>query len=216
MYIKMKTCIHLNGNQKFKGVIHVGGHKAEEAEDYFNNGVQRVAWFEANPNLMDELKSNSSKFIKENYYYNVCLSDVENEKIIFNFANNGQSSSMLELGTHSKLYPHIQYVDRKEMYTRRFDKIVLENFNELDIRKYDFINLDVQGAELKALKGFGNLLEKPWIKAIYTELNFEEVYKGCALAHEIESYLYNFGFSKVLTRGECRQWGDGLFLKLPE
>lgn len=214
MYIDMKILTHLNGGKPFKGVLHLGAHLGEEAESYKNNGVERTAWFEANFNLMAPLKDNTQKFLSENYYFNNCLSDVENEKITFNFANNGQSSSMLELGTHSKLYPHISYNNKQEMLTRRMDKLVLENFEQLDIRKYDFINLDVQGAELKVLKGFGDLLSRPWIKAIYTELNFEHVYKNCALAHEIDSYLKQFGFVRLLTKGECSQWADGFYLKL--
>lgn len=219
----MKTCVHLNGGNTFKGVIHCGAHNGEELKDYLLNGVEHVAWFEANQNLIETLKQKTSEFnelqertqlkIKQ-YYYNVCLSDVEGEKVTFNFANNGQSSSILPLGTHATMYPHIQYVGKQEMIARRMDNMVMENFKELDIRKYDFVNLDVQGAELKVLKGFGDLLSKPWIKAIYTELNFEQVYKGCALAHEIENYLSKFGFVKTIVRGECVQWADGLFLRL--
>jgi FkbM family methyltransferase len=212
----MKTCVHLNGGQKFKGVLHIGAHAGEEFSSYIETGVERVAWFEANPNLIPQLKSNTANESVEQYYYNVCLSENDGEKIVFNFSNNGQSSSILELGTHAKMYPHIQYTGRQEMVARRMDKVILENFKELDIRKYDFINLDVQGAELKVLKGFGNLLAKEWIKGIYTELNFEEVYKGCALAHEIDAYLKPFGFTRILTQGECPQWGDGYYLRLPK
>ncbi len=216
MYINMKTCCHLNGGKPFKGVIHVGGHAAEEAEDYSNNGVERAAWFEANPKLMDGLKTNAEKFLKENYYYSACLSDIDGEKITFNVSNNGQSSSMLELGSHAQLYPHIHYVEKQEVVTKRMDKMIMDNFKELDIRKYDFVNLDVQGAELKVLKGFGELLATPWIKGIYTEVNFEHVYKNCALVSEIDSYLGQFGFKRILTAAPEIKWGDSLYLRLPK
>lgn len=211
----MKTCCHLNGGQAFKGVLHIGGHAAEEAEDYLKNGTERVAWFEANPKLMDGLKEHADKFVKENHYFNNCLSDVDGQKLMFNVSNNGQSSSMLDLGTHATMYPHIQYVEKQEIVARRMDKLILENFKELDIRKYDFINLDVQGAELKVLKGFGDLLSMPWIKGIYSEVNFEHVYKDCALIGEIDVYLGQFGYTRILTAAPERTWGDACYLKLP-
>ena len=39
----MNEIINLNGGQAFSGVIHIGAHGAEEAEDYGRNGVQKVS-----------------------------------------------------------------------------------------------------------------------------------------------------------------------------
>ena len=89
MYINMKTCVHLNAGRQFKGVLHCGGHEGEENQDYINNGVQRVAWFEANPNLISTLKQKTSNTNIDQYYYNVCLSDIDGEKITFNFLSTG-------------------------------------------------------------------------------------------------------------------------------
>ena len=40
-----------------------------------------------------------------------------------------------------------------------YHKYVLHNFR-LKIEKYNFLNIDIQGAELLALKGAGNILKK--------------------------------------------------------
>lgn len=213
MYITMNECINLNKGNAFSGVIHIGAHGAEEAEDYGRNGVQKVFWIEANPNLMQKIHDNCVKYVSENFLCNACVSDVDDEKVTFNFANNGHSSSMLSLGTHARMYPHIQYVGALEMETKRFDTILKQCPPEIKFEDYSFINIDVQGAELKVLKGFGDLLKLDNIKGIYTELNFEEVYKDCAFAYQIDEYLEQFGFDRVASRGECVQWGDGLFLR---
>lgn len=209
----MNECINLNGGKAFKGVIHIGAHGAEEAEDYGKNGVQKAVWIEANAALMQKIHEKCIKYIPENFLCEVCVSDVDGEKVTFNFANNGQSSSMLQLGSHAQMYPHIKYTNSTEMIARRMDSILKEVPAEIKFEDYDFVNIDVQGAELKVLKGFGDLLSLGNIKGIYTELNFEEVYKGCALAFQIDEYLEQFGFKRAATRGECPQWGDGLFLR---
>lgn len=209
----MNEIINLNGGQAFSGVIHIGAHGAEEAEDYGRNGVQKVFWIEANASLMQKIHDRCVQFVPENYICNACIGDIDGERVTFNFANNGHSSSILPLGTHARMYPHIQYVGQAEMFTRRMDSIMKEAPADIKIEEYSFINIDVQGAELKVLKGFGDLLKLDNIRGIYTELNFEQVYEGCALAHEIDAYLDQFGFYRAAARGECPQWGDGLYLK---
>jgi FkbM family methyltransferase len=213
MYISFQECIKQCGGQPFKCVIHVGAHYGEEALDYKNCGVEKIIWFEACRDFMSTLYSHTQKVFGLNQqYFNECLSDVLDEEIEFNIANNGQSSSMLELGTHAKLYPHISFVKKVKMKTKRFDKL-MESQKMLHFEEYDFINLDVQGAELKVLKGFGDLLTKPNIRAIYTEINTEKVYKDCCLVEEIDDYLNEFGFNRILTKGECSQWGDALYFR---
>lgn len=210
----MEQCIKSNKGIPFKGVIHIGGHRAEEAEAYAKAGVRNVIWVEANKNLMKHIYDNARKFPLNSKYFCAVISDTDNEEVNLNIANNGQSSSILELGTHKELHPQVHYVDKVKSYTKRFDTLWRENSNDINIDLYDFINLDIQGAELKALKGFGNLFELANFKAVYTEINFEEVYKGCALAHELDDFLDTKGFHRILTSGEVDAWQDALYVKI--
>lgn len=206
----MKQCIQLSGGTPFKGVIHIGAHLGEEGQDYQDNGVEKVVWFEANPELMEELEKRTENLKKlKQGYVGACLSDKKG-KAFFNVANNGQSSSLLALGTHAKLYPHIQYTKSIEVETHRMDEF--EPLNA-DIHDYDFINLDVQGAELKVLKGFGELLKLPNFRAIYSEVNSEHVYEGCCLVGELDTYLREFGFKRIATAAPEKAWGDSLFVR---
>lgn len=214
MYIPFADCIRRTGGVPFKGVIHIGAHHGEEIQAYRESNVQYIAWFEACRNFMADLYGNTQRYpgIKQ-LYYNECMSDVDDEVVNFNVANNGQSSSILQLGTHAKLYPHINYVKSIEMKTKQFQTF-LNQKKELDINNYDFINLDVQGAELKVLKGFGDLLNHAHLRAIYTEINFEHVYENCCLVNELDEYLAKFSFKRIHTSAPEKTWGDALYTKI--
>lgn len=211
MYIPMKSCILHCACLPFKGVLHIGAHGGEEAEDYQNNGVDHVVWVEGNADLMPSLKEKTRKFDMDQVYINECVSDTE-EEIEFNIASNGQSSSILELGTHATLYPHITYTKTVKMTTRRMDEVIKRS--DFEMSDINFLNLDVQGAELKVLKGMGALLENTNLKAIYTEVNFEHVYKECCLIEDLDEYLKKYGFRRIATVAPEKTWGDSLYARL--
>jgi hypothetical protein len=53
---------------------------------------------------------------------------------------------MFPLGTHNDLYPHIEYVETLEVTTQ-----LLKNIIPKYRIPFNFLALDIQGAELKAL-----------------------------------------------------------------
>jgi FkbM family methyltransferase len=213
MLIPFRSCVERAGT--FSSVVHIGAHLGEEAGDYKANGVKSVVWFEANRNLMAQLFENTQKHDMKQEYFCAVLSDKDGEEVNFSITNNGQSSSILELGTHKIYHPHIHVVDSKKLQTKRFDTLAELNRNKIDLGSVDFINLDVQGAELKVLQGFGSILGNfKNIKAVYTEVNSEEVYVGCALAPQIDAFLGEFGFLRVATKMTEARWGDALYLRV--
>jgi FkbM family methyltransferase len=64
--------------------------------------------------------------------------------------------------------------------------------NEQKIPTVDFIHMDVQGAELKVLLGLD--LEKLQVKAIWTEVATEELYRGQPLLGDLQNYLAARGY----------------------
>ena len=193
---------------KPKGVLHVGAHLGEEAVDYNKMGINKVVWIEGNEDLIGQLKNNLSK-----YSYQVILSyfvsNADDEEYDFNISNNGQSSSILKMDKHLKYHPDVNIVDIKKVKSKRIDTIVKEH--NINIDDYDFLNLDIQGAELLALEGMGETI-KPF-KYIYTEVNTGEVYKGCAKMTEIDTFLGKYGFERVETEMTPSEWGDALYIK---
>ncbi len=197
-------------NIKPKGVLHVGANVGEEAPVYDELGIKNVFWIEGNPEIFQMLISNISKF-EGHAALNYCISDVDGEDITLHISNNGsQSSSILELGTHKIAHPEVHYVKDLLLKSKRLDSVLKEAY--IPIPGIDFLNIDLQGAEMKALRGLGDVLRN--FKWAYLEVNKEELYKGCALVEDIDMYLLGFGFKRVETKW-CGNtgWGDALYIK---
>ncbi len=188
----------------FKGVLHIGAHECEEINDYEKYLPRnRILWIEALPDKVEICKQRYSNLLIEN----AVVSDVI-ESVNFNVSNNGQSSSMLDFGLHSTFHPHVKYISRFETETKLL-KNIIPNYNNIH---FNFLNLDIQGTELKALKGMEEYLNN--VDYIYTEVNSDYVYIGCALVDELDKYLLNFGLHRVETRWcENFRWGDAFYIR---
>ena len=77
------------------GVMHVGMHKAEEYPIYKSCGVDTIIFVEANENLAHAWENDD----EDCYVVHAAVSD-KSEYVDFNIANNGESSSILEIGVH--------------------------------------------------------------------------------------------------------------------
>ena len=186
-----------------QGVIHVGMHKAEEYPIYKNAGVEKIVFIEANEELAHSWKNEDDNC----YIVHAAVSD-KVEEVEFNITNNGESSSILELGDHLSIYPSIINVKTVKMKTTTLD--IINKKLKLNESVFNILNLDIQGAELKALKGIGNW---NFLEAIFTEVNYREMYKGCALESELTAFLNNKGFVKVEEVDTGCGWGDALYIK---
>ena len=189
-----------------EGVVHIGAHLAEESDEYNRFNWKPVTWFEAQADLVVSLRETLDK--SDNEIYEATLWDVNDLEMVFNVTNNGQSSSLLNLGKHATDYPDIVVKQKQIKRTIRFDSPTIET------RKFDFINLDVQGAELHVLKGMGQrIFEAKWI---YTEINNKDVYDGCVQITEMDAFLDEKGFHRIATRW-CfgKGWGDALYTRSP-
>jgi hypothetical protein len=86
------------------------------------------------------------------------------------------------------------------------------NRYDLDFSNYNMLNMDIQGAELLALKGATNLLKT--MDYLYLEVNTAHLYKECALINEIDEFVKKFGFMRVSTKMTEFEWGDAFYIKI--
>ena len=183
------------------GVIHIGAHAAEESNDYLRHGWSPVIWIEANPMLIYRLKE---IIPAEDRVICAALWDEDEVSLDLNVASNGESSSLLQPITHLIEHPSITFESQLALSTKRLDSILTEIPN--------FLNLDVQGAELHVLRGLGKLVES--LDYIYTEINDEELYKDCAKLKDLDSFLESKGFSRICLRRNGRSgWGDAFYVR---
>jgi FkbM family methyltransferase len=190
-------------NIQIKGILHVGAHECEELPSYENYITRdNILWVEALPDKVDMCKQKFPNLLIEN----AVVSD-KVETVTFNRSNNGQSSSFLDFGLHKVHHPYVWYVDSFSAETKLLEEILC-NYSI----PYNFVNLDIQGTELKALMGMESYL--PTIDYIYTEVNSDYVYENCSLINEIDDYLGKFGFKRVETKWweDCK-WGDAFYIR---
>lgn len=192
------------------GVLHIGASTGQEANDYYLNGVLKTVWIEAIPSVYAELCGKLEQFAHA-IPINACITDKDGETIAFNISNNeAQSSSIFEFGTHSTAHPEVVFVDKIELTTTRVDTLFTEH--QLSISDYEFLNIDLQGAELLALKSMGSLIDE--VQYVYVEVNKAELYKGCPLVEDIAEFLITRGFElKELQWCGNFGWGDAFFMR---
>lgn len=192
-----------------RGAIHVGAHEGQERNWYIQQGFNKVVWFEPNKDIFDRLQKRV-EIVFGHTAYNLGVHDTLTETTLHIASNDGQSSSILNLGTHSFHHPNIYYVGDQKIKMIRLDDFF--KIGDHDITDFNFLNIDVQGVELNVLKSFGSLITK--MDYIYTEVNEEKVYKDCCLISDMDTYLKKFGFIRRQTCITPHRWGDALYLKI--
>ena len=198
--------ILLENNILISGVFHLGAHECEELSFYNMLGLQNedIIWVDALPFKVIEAKNKGIINI-----YNAVITDENDKDISFNISNNIQSSSVLEFGTHSQEHPDIFFTNKILQKSITVDTFFKKN--NIDSSKYNFWNFDIQGAELLALKGAIQSIKD--VKVLYLEVNEKELYKNCGLINEIDDFLLQYNFKRILTHMTSHGWGDALYIK---
>lgn len=189
-----------------KGVLHIGAHECEELPFYTRLGVpaEKIVWIDALPTKVQQATDRGIPNV-----YHAVVTDKDNDTVVFNVSNNGQSSSVLEFGLHSHYHSWVHWVGKIEQKTTTIDTFFTKN--KLDPSEYNFWNMDIQGAELLALKGAKSSLQ--WPDVLYLEVNEAEVYRGCGLVGQIDELLSAQGFQRVMTKMTDAKWGDAVYIR---
>lgn len=208
MLIPFSECYQIlqNYNRRPTGILHIGAHQCEELNAYMQNGVNphKIYWIDAIKEKVDLMRSKGVP--------NVFCAALDNKEqpVKFHITNNGESSSLLDFGTHQQSYPHIHVVESREVMTQTLKSFI--ETNTLQMEGCNFWNLDIQGKELDVLRSGEDYLV--YADALYCEVNTEEVYKGCGTLNELDSFLQGKGFVRVKIHMTDRGWGDALYVRV--
>jgi FkbM family methyltransferase len=202
-----------------RGILHIGAHQGEEVDHYLKLGFQNIILIEANPQwyefLITKFKDNPRIKI-----FGVAVSDVNGEidfHIHTSRSGSTEPASLLKMKEFNKIVKTLQTAD-----TIKVEVITLNEFfvrNNLSPHDYNFMNIDIQGAELMAFKGASDILKT--MDVIISEVNLIELYENAPLENDIIDYLAGSGFVKVNAiyhnlydeRGTFPAWGECLFIK---
>lgn len=142
--------------------------------------------------------------------YDLALGDKAG-KMTFHVSMSEDSSSILEIGDRQEgFYPGTGQADCITIDVERLDGVIASE----DLVGTSLLKLDVQGYELPALLGCGDLLGE--FNYIYCECSMQELYVGQHLIADIISHLRKNDFDLIDIRnlsrheGRCIQ-GDLLF-----
>lgn len=198
-------------NLNIKGIIQIGTHWWQEREILVELGIRNFVLIEPQKYAYSitskrgiELKDHCQA--DEVIMINCAVSDKEGEMMMnCDEDNQGQSSSLLQPKLHLKNCPWVHFVKQEKVEVRRLDNL------DFDRSKYNGIVADLQGAELMAFKGAKETLKS--IDFVYCEVNFVEMYSGCALVEDLDEFLGQFRFKRVITGKDFGGWSDALFIK---
>lgn len=133
--------------------------------------------------LCDEVKR-----YKNIYPLNYALSSSPGKKNLYITKSPIYSSLLPARLTGQRLYNGCVSVKAAEVNAITIDDWAKDS----NISFIDIIKLDIQGYELEALKGASRMLET--VKLIYTEVEFNELYKNNCLFYQIEAFLKPYDF----------------------
>jgi FkbM family methyltransferase len=191
-----------------RGIIQVGAHKAEELPTFLELGAKHVLLVEANPALIGGLRSMAQSAAGVTVAH-CAINDVDGP-VELHVANLDKSSSILPLKLHLRTYPGVVETGVIEVPGSRLDTLLASL--GLDGAAFNVLCIDIQGAELRALRGATRTLET--IEAISIEINFDELYEGCAQVEDIDDFLADRGFDRVATLTPYHStWGDALYVR---
>lgn len=191
-----------------RGVIHLGAHKAEELAFYQSYGVKDILWIEANPELEPLIRKQVANH-KGSHVQIFAASDVTGAHTFHVPVNFTMCASLLPLEKTADYVPITKEQKTITVQQKRLDD-VLAGMEKTGA--YNVMLLDIQGAELKALRGSVNTLKQ--IDAIITEVSWCEAYQGGCRVHELDDLLRAHGFVRLETLTDTRHIdGDALYVK---
>lgn len=204
--IDLKTVIGKHGLSP-KGVIHVGGHYAEEYNEYKTCGIKNMVFIEPCNAAFEEM---SKRLIDKDDVVLIkvaCGSEEGEFEMNVSPANEGQSNSLLLPLLHLQQHPEIQFTEKETVQVRRLDNL------KIDFPLYDMLVMDVQGFEGEVLRGASETLKN--IDIIYTEVNRGMTYASNMLIEEMDALLKEYGFIRVETYWPSPNWtwGDSIYIK---
>jgi FkbM family methyltransferase len=165
-----------------------------EFYEYFPNS--KIYAFECNPNTLDICKKNIESYSDRitlikgavcDYDGNIKFYPINQQKTITTWEDgNPGASSIFKSNGNYTVETYIQ--DEITTPCHRLDSVM----NKYGISKVDIIWMDLQGAELLALKGLGNHLQN--VKYIHTEVSYKEMYSGQVMFDELNNYILSNDF----------------------
>jgi FkbM family methyltransferase len=189
-------------NLKIEGVIHIGAHHGQEHSIYKQLNINNIIYFEPVKKTFNILKNK----ISDAKLYNIALGN--DNKNVEMFVEDGDAYGCSSILKPSSNYDGISFSNKEIVEMRTLDSF--------EFKKFNFLNIDVQGYEMEVLKGAEKTLNS--VDYIMCEINRNTTQKsmdyiGSQSVEIIIEFLKNYNFKLVEENWAGVSWGDGFFIK---
>lgn len=162
--------------------------------------------FEPVPELFEMLTKRTNSLLGI-HCYPYALSSQTEEKTLFVSSGRSTAASSLFKPTGYKLEHSDTVFTPLQIQTLSINDWA----QKYTITHVDMLWLDMQGGELEALKGAGNIIKTASV--IYTEVSLHQRYENTPLYPELKSWLEEQGFYAINEALTDNLWGNVLFIK---
>ena len=194
-----------------KGVVHVGGHIGQELPMYAYLGFCNIVFIEP---LKEEYEILSERVMVYNnsisaietllsdnvcrkaYSINKAVSDFNGSHKFYKTEDSALSSLTKPITDGFKDSPLSIIYDEIIVECKTLDTIINELPDNLNSDSFDYLRINVQGSELKVLKGALKFLNS--IDIIDLEINIENRYEGNPNKEEFDKFLLKYNFYPIL------------------
>ena len=171
--------------EKIQALYIIGAHVFQEREMLLSllPHLQHIYLFEPIPDCLKYLRRYEAQDSRIRVFP-YALSQTNGTADFFLTDNQGESSSLLPMGTHREIFPEVHHVHTIKVETRTLESVI----RECHLAKPDMLFLDVQGAEYQILSSLSeDLLSQ--IHLIYAEASLEELYQGSKTLQDLRTVL---------------------------
>jgi len=196
-------------------IVEIGARDCDETIEFSKRfPLSLIYAFECNPDTLpicrEKVKNNEKIHLIEKAVSDttgiVTFYKIDTGKTVTTHPNGNPGASSLFKASGN--YPLEKYVQTEI----KVNSTTLQDFiKENSIKSIDLLWMDIQGAELQALRGARENLGK--IKIIHLEVEFFEIYKDQPLFEEIKKFLSENNFTFLTFTSRHKYSGDAIFVR---
>jgi len=191
--------------------LHVGANIGTEIETYDKYGFKNIVWIEGYQPYFETLQKNIGHR-KNHFLLNTMVSDIQDEVVNFKVASNTGSSTIFEpTSSWYETFTDLSFQKIEEIKCSRIDNILNEKFNSTFLESIKFLVIDIEGAELKALKSMGLLIDN--IEFALVEVSLRPNFLNAPLMIDIDKFFLQHSFKKIYSKYGSSS-GDALYKRV--
>ena len=196
-------------------IFDVGSRDCEQSIEFYKHFPNaRIFAFECNPNTLPICKKNIEPYADRitlvegavtDYDGDISFFPIDQNKTVTTWkdGNPGASSIFQSNGTY-ECEKYVQYEIQTNCH--RLDSII----HKYNLPSVDLIWIDLQGAELLALKGLGFFINK--LQFLHIEVSHRPIYNEQVMFNDIHKFMSEYNFS-LINRLTMRGWQEDAIYK---